>query len=266
MYYPGLEGKNVLLIGGHSNIGQHVTKLFAKGGANITIGARDVKRAEQVAAEARQLNRSRINVVHVDATNRQSVDSLVARALQTGPLDVVYHGIGWIAFGGFLELDSTAWDSLYERNFKCVLLAYKAVLPIMKRQRTGCFITMSSAHARLPSPMDPVYCALKGALIHVAQALALEVASFGVRINVVAPGPTPPSEPSSISANSVFSGFMDTPIFAAMSKTFAEQTPLRELADPESVAHAVLYLASPVTGRFQTGQVLGVDGGLCMPK
>lgn len=267
MYYPGLEGKNVLLIGGHSNIGQHVTQLFAEAGANIVIGARDTKRAAEVAAEARRFNKGEVVVVETDATNWSSLENAVNKVRQFGDLDVVYQGVGWDVLGHFLDLDPNLWDTIYERNFKSVLMAYKIALPIMIAQQSGCFITMSSVMGRRPTPIEPVYGALKCGLIYLAQTLALDVGQYGVRINVVAPGPTPPSNLESVSANSSFHGFMkNADAFKATAKHFAEDIPLRRLGEPENVAHAVLYLASPVTGGFQTGQVIGVDGGWWMPK
>ncbi len=108
---------------------------------------------------------------------------------------------------------------------------------------------------------------MKCALIYRCQTLALDVAQYDVRTNVVAPWPTPPKDLSSVSANSAFRGFMsDMNQFESVAKHFAEQIPLKRLGAPENVAHAVLYLASPVTGAFQTGQALGVEGGWWMPK
>src|SRR4051812_47623891 len=103
MYYPGLERKNVLLIGGHSNLGQHVTKLFAEAGANIVIGARDMRRAEEVAAEARKFKKGEVVVTEVDVTSWDSVESAVRKTREFGDLDVLYFGVGWDVLGHFLE-------------------------------------------------------------------------------------------------------------------------------------------------------------------
>jgi NAD(P)-dependent dehydrogenase (short-subunit alcohol dehydrogenase family) len=267
MYYPGLEGKNVLLIGGHSNLGQHVTKLFADSGANIVIGARDVARAEEVARESRKGNKGRIGVVEVEATSWESVENAVSKTRELGDLDVLYHGVAWDVLSHFMDLDPSLWDQIYERNFKTVLIAYRIALPIMAAQKSGCIVTMSSVMGRQPTPIEPIYGALKCGLIHLAQTLALDFAKQGVRINVVAPGATPPKDLHEVSANSCFRGFMaDMDQFRAVERDLAAGIPLGRVGSPENVAHAVLYLASPVTGGFQTGQVIGVDGGTWMPK
>lgn len=267
MYYPGLEGKNVLLIGGHSNLGQHVTQLFAQAGANIVIGARDTARARQVADDARRHGNGRIEVVELEATNKDSVQKAVDKVREFGSFDVLYHGVGSGAQGPFLQVDPSLWDAMYENNLKSVMTALRVTLPTMVEQRGGSVILIGSVMGRRPSTIQPVYGAFKSAVTHLAQAVALEVAPHGVRINVVAPGPTPPPESGAMSASSSFRGLMqDMERFKAVTKRVAEDIPMRRLGDPGNVAHAVLYLASPVTGGYQTGQVLGVDGGWWMPK
>ena len=265
MEYPGLEGKNVLLLAGHSNLGCRVTALFAQSGANVFIGARDTGRAEEVASRARKLDRGGAYVIRVDATDRDSLLRALEAVQRHGELDVCYHGVGWHVPGRFLDLSPDLWDRLYEINFKSVLLTYHAVLPLMVKQHHGCVITMSSVLARRATATAPVYGALKCALIHLAQTLALDVAQYGVRINVVAPGPTPPLDASTVTENSSFRG-MDPIELRARLKHLTQEIPLRSLGEPDDVAHAVLYLSSPVTGRYLTGQVLGVDGGWWMPK
>jgi NAD(P)-dependent dehydrogenase (short-subunit alcohol dehydrogenase family) len=267
MRYPGLEGRNVLLIGGHSNIGQHVSALFAEAGANVVIGARDTNRAEQVAAAARRFATGQVIVVQTDAEDWDSLQRAVRKTQEFGALDVFYHGVVWGMYVPFLQQDSSLWDTLYERNFKNVLMAYKLVLPIMMAQRGGCFISMTSVAGRRVMPDAPVDGAFRCALIYLAQALALQVARHGVRINAVAPGPAPPPDLSSVSANSSFRHLMqDSGAFESLTRQLADAIPLGRLGKPEDVAHAVLYLASPVTGGHQTGQVIGVDGGEWLPK
>jgi len=265
MCYPGLQGKNVLLIAGHSNIGRHVTHLFARAGANVFIGARDMETAERVAGEARRLGNGIVDVITLDATDQKSLAQAVARVREHGSIDVCYHGVGWHVPGRFLDLDPGIWDALYEVNFKSVLLAYRLVLPIMVEQRSGCFITMSSVLGRRATATAPIYGALKSALVHLAQCLALDVGQHGVRVNVVAPGPTPPTEAGMVSANSSFRG-MDPGELQTRLRKLTGEIPLGRTGEPADVAHAVLYLASPVTGGYQTGQVIGVDGGWWLPK
>ncbi|TAK51320.1 MAG: SDR family oxidoreductase, partial [Gammaproteobacteria bacterium] len=111
---------------------------------------------------------------------------------------------------------------------------------------------------------EPLYGACKAGLIYLNHTLALELGEYGVRLNVVAPGPTPPPSEAFISRGSCF-GMFDRDMLESVGERFRATIPLRKLATPYDSAHAVLFLASDVTGRHQTGQVLGVDGGWYMP-
>ncbi|NOY17576.1 MAG: SDR family oxidoreductase [Gammaproteobacteria bacterium] len=267
MYYPGLEGKNALLIGGNSNIGQYVSLLLAESGANIVIACRDTKRGNEIAEEARAFGKGEAVVVKTDCSDWEAIENAVSRVHEFGAIDILYHGVGGDWPGHFLDLDPELWDKLYQLNFKNILMAYKIVLPIMKQQRSGCFITMSSVMGRIPTPMEPIYGALKCGLIYLAQTLALDLGPYGVRINVVAPGPTPPKDPDRLSEGSLLKTLIENKeLVENLTAEILPQIPLGKLGDPEACAHAVLYLASPVTGGYQTGQVIGVDGGWWMPK
>lgn len=261
----GLSGKNVLLFGGNANIGRATALLFAQEGANIVIAARDRDACERTVTEASRLGRGEVLSIPCDATRGEDVCRALETVQRLGTIDVCYHGIAWDVFGTFLESDPQHWDRIIDVNFRSVLIAYKLVLPIMKAQRRGCFITMSSVMGRRPNPAEALYGACKAALIHLNHTLALELGPFGVRMNVVAPGPTPPPSEAFISRGSCF-GMFDRETLDSLGEHFRATIPLRKLATPYDSACAVLFLASDVTGRHQTGQVIGADGGWYMPR
>jgi NAD(P)-dependent dehydrogenase (short-subunit alcohol dehydrogenase family) len=263
----GLSGKNVLMFGGNATIGFATSLSFAKEGANLVIASRDVIAGQKVADKAKELGSKKAIAIKVDATKWEDVEAAVKRTREElGAIDVCYHGVAWDRFGSFFELDPKEWDRIIDVNLKSVLIALKIVLPVMKEQRHGCFITMSSVMGRKASPLEPVYGACKAALINLVHTLAMEVGPFGVRVNVVAPGPTPPTDPGMLSSGSGFKTFMqDKEAFQALMDEWASTMALRKVGDPYDSAYAVLFLASDVTGAHQTGQVLGVDGGWYMP-
>lgn len=261
-----LGGKNVILFGGHSNIGRPTSLAFAQEGANILIAARDIETAERVCKEAEKAGSPRAEYLKCDVTNWEDVEAVVKKARTYGSIDVVYHGVVWDTFASFEDLDPKLWDKIIDVNFKSVMIAYKLILPTMKEQRKGCFITMSSVMGRLNFSLEWLYGACKAALIHMNRTLAQDYGPYGVRLNIVAPGPTPPPDPKNLSKNSPFLNLMkDSEQFEKISASLAAQTPLRRLGNPWDSAYAVLFLASDVTGGHQTGQVLGVDGGWYMP-
>jgi NAD(P)-dependent dehydrogenase (short-subunit alcohol dehydrogenase family) len=263
----GLSGKNVLMFGGNATIGYATSLSFAKEGANLVIASRDVAACQKVADKAKKLGSKKAIAVKTDATKWEDVEAAVKRTQkELGDIDVCYHGVAWDVFGSFFELDPKEWDSIIDVNLKSVLIAYKIVLPIMKEQGHGSFITVSSVMGRRASPLEPIYGACKAALIQLVRTLATELGPFGVRVNVVAPGPTPPTDPDMLSSGSGYNVFMhDKKAFQALMDEWASTMPLRKVGDPYDSAYAVLFLASDVTGGHQTGQVLGVDGGWYMP-
>lgn len=263
----GLAGKNVLLFGGNGAIGRATSLAFAQEGANIAIAARDIVTGQKIVDEAKKLGSKKAIVVKTDATKWEDVEAAVKKTqAELGGIDVCYHGVAWDVIGSFFELDPKHWDRIIDVNFKSVLIALKIILPIMKEQGHGCFIEMSSVMGRKAAAPEPVYGACKAGLINLAHTLASELGPFGVRINVVAPGPTPPKDPNSLSSGSNFNVFMaDMEKFRERQEKRIPSIPLRRLGDPYDSAYAVLFLASDVTGAHQTGQVIGVDGGWYMP-
>jgi NAD(P)-dependent dehydrogenase (short-subunit alcohol dehydrogenase family) len=264
----GLSGKNVLLFGGNGAIGLATSLAFAREGANIMLASRDVATSGRIADEAKTLGSRKALAVKTDAAKWEDVEAAVKKMQEEfGSIDICYHGVAWDRIAGFFELDPGDWDRIIEVNFKSVLIAMKIILPIMKAQAHGSFVVMSSVMARMPTPVEPVYGAVKAGLISLVHTLATEMGQFGVRINVVAPGPTPADDPELVSAGSCVGEFMkkDKEAFALRQKQRAAVIPLRKVGRPDDSAYAVLFLASDVTGGHQTGQVIGVDGGWYMP-
>ena len=263
----GLSGKNVLMFGGNATIGYATSLSFAKEGANLVIASRDVAACQKVADKAKKLGSKKAIAVKADATKWGDVEAAVKKAQkELGGIDICYHGVAWDIFGSFFDLDPKEWDRIIDVNLKSVLIASKLVLPMMKEQRHGCFIVVGSVMGRKASPLEPIYGACKAALVNLVHTLAMELGPFGVRINLVAPGPTPPTEPDMLSSGSGYNVFMaDKEEFKSLMDKWSSTMPLRKVGDPYDSAYAVLFLASDVTGAHQTGQVLGVDGGWYMP-
>lgn len=262
-----LKGKNVLLFGGHSNIGRAVSHEFAKEGACITIACRDTETGNKVAKEALDLGAPRAEVIKCDATHYHETKAAADYALSFGDIDIVYHGIMFDTIDDFFELDPALWDQEYEVNLKAPMNAWHYILPIMKKQGHGNFVNIASTMGRIHPHLEPVYGAMKAAMIHLSQTLAIELGQYGIRINLVGTGPTPPTDPSLLSKGSQFHGFIkNANKHPDYGKELLQMTPLKQFGTGLDTALAVLYLASDVTGRHLTGQIVGTDGGIYMSK
>lgn len=265
----GLTGKNVLMFGGNGAIGSATTLAFAKEGANIALASRDLEANERFAKLAREQGSGKAIAVRCDATQWGDVEAAVQTARdEFGSIDICYHGLAYDHMGSFFDLPVGEWDKIIDINLKSALIAFKQVLPIMREQKHGSYIMMSSVMGRQASPWEPVYGACKAALINLVHTLAYELGPDGVRINCVAPGPTPPTDITLLGSGSGFKrprADKGDPRIANRREQWMSATPLRKFGNPNDAAAAVLFLASDLTGGHQTGQVIGVDGGWFRP-
>jgi len=240
----------VLVTGGASGIGRAVIEAFAAQGALVAVADVNADGAEEVAATFGAGGLA----VPMDVTSTESVRAGVDRVLATwARIDVLANVAGWDRIMSFVETGEELWDRVIGINFRGTLATCHAVLPHMIEAGRGAVVNTASEAGRGGSSGEAVYSGAKGAVIAFTKAIAREVARYGIRVNVVAPGLT------------------DTPMLKGMIdegneklvEAIVKATPLRRLARPEEVAQAVLFLASD-RASFVTGQTLGVGGGLVM--
>lgn len=192
------------------------------------------------------------NAVHyfVDLADRGAVVEVATTVgADLGPISALINCAGWDKAMPFIETDAPFWTKVIDINLLGPIALTHAVLGLMSDG--SAIVNVASDAGRVGSSGEVVYSAAKGGIIAFSKALAREVARRGIRVNVVAPGPT------------------DTPFLAGFDETgklaeaMIRQTPLRKLATPKDVAEAIGFLASDAAGHI-TGQVLSVSGGLTM--
>lgn len=237
---PEFKGRTALIFGGKSGIGAAVRDLFERSGIRVCVADR---------FEADELSSSETAIrIACDVTNAQAVRLVVDRALETlGHIDILVNnaGTGTPALD-FHEVPLQEWRRVFDVNLDGTLHAIQAVLPHMLQRGFGRIINTASQLAHKPSPQQAAYCASKAALVALSVSLAQEVASQGITVNCVCPGPT------------------DTPMWHASDPAWKEwkisQLPIRRIGTVEEVASAYLYLASDEAA-FIVGQSLSPNGG-----
>jgi 2-hydroxycyclohexanecarboxyl-CoA dehydrogenase len=192
-----------------------------------------------------------------DLTRRADVDHAVNEACaQFGQLDVLVNNAGWDRLEPFLESEEETWDKIIAVNFKSVLYVCKAALPgMVARGGGGRVINIASDAGRVGSTGEAVYAGSKGAIIAFSKTLAREMARHRITVNVVCPGLTETPLLQGIRAQS--------PKTERVIEAVTRAIPLGRVGQPEDVAGAVVYLASPAAD-YVTGQTLSVSGGLTM--
>lgn len=239
----------VLITGALTGIGRAAALAFAKQGARVVVSGRRPEAGAALAVELRALG-SEAEFIQADVTNdedvRQLVDKTVARF---GRLDAAVNNAGTEGQPGPVQ-DQTAasYAATFDTNVLGTLLSMKHQLRVMQAQGSGSIVNISSTYGHRGAGGAAVYAASKHAVEGLTKSAALEAATWGVRVNAVAPGP-------------VDTGMLDRFTGGAEGKAWMASTvPVGRIGQVEEIARAIVFMASPET-TFVTGQILSVDGG-----
>ncbi|MES3630551.1 MAG: 3-oxoacyl-[acyl-carrier-protein] reductase [Longimonas sp.] len=245
-----LTDTTVLVTGGTRGIGRAIVDAFADAGARVAFTYRSSSEtADAIVAELteRGVDAMALQGDVADPESAQKAVSAVTDAWER--LDVLVNNAGITRDGLMLRLDADDWDAVLDTNLKGVFNFCKAAYRPFMRQRAGSVINISSVVGVMGNPGQTNYAASKAGMIGFTKSLAKELSGRGVRANVVAPG------------------YVATDMTEAMGddaqQAMLDAVPLGRPADPEDIAQAVLFLASPAAS-YITGHVLHVDGGLAM--
>lgn len=244
-----LKGKVALVTGGSRGIGRAVALAFAKAGANVSLCARDLTKAELVAEEARALGVEAL-AVKADISQSAEVEALVQTCLgKFGRLDILVNNAGIVKDALVVRMKDEDWDRVLEVNLRGAFYSIRSALRPMMKQRGGRIINVASVVGVMGNVGQANYVAAKAGLIGLTKAVAKEVAPWGITVNAVAPG------------------FVETDMVASLPEkvrqAYLEQIPLKRLGSPEEVAAVVCFLASDAAS-YITGQVIHVNGGMWM--
>ncbi|WP_426732634.1 SDR family oxidoreductase [Myxococcus faecalis] len=193
-----IQGKVVAITGASSGIGEATARLLAQQGAKVVLGARREERLEVLAKELTAAGgESRVRAV--DVTKREDVEGFVRFTVETfGRLDVLINNAGVMPLSLLEKLKVDEWDRMIDVNIRGVLHGIAAALPVMKRQKSGQVINLSSIGGHAVSPTAAVYCATKFAVLAISEGLRQEVGG-DIRVTVISPGVTTSELAESIS-------------------------------------------------------------------
>src|SRR5437764_5120827 len=244
-----LDRQVTVVTGGGGGIGRASATALAAAGAGVAVWDLDGGRAKEVADSLS----GRAAGVEVDITSRPSVQ----RALEItgeglGAVDVLVNNAGVDKIEPFLDSEEATWERLVAVNYLGTVRCCHVILRGMVERGHGRIINIASDAGRVGSSGEVVYSGTKGGIIAFSKALAREVASKGITVNVVSPGPT-------------HTALLDQ-VAEANQKLYdglARAVPMRRIAQPNDIAPAVVFLASEGAG-YITGQTLSVSGGLTM--
>ncbi len=243
-----LTGKVALVTGASRGIGRAIARRLAAQGAVVVAAARGDHASETVAEIAKQGGRA--EAVGVDVTDRSALEQLPAAIVERhGRLDILVSNAGITRDQLLMRMKPEDWDAVIATNLTATFTLTQAAMRPMLKQRGGRIVAVSSVVGQTGNAGQTNYAASKAGLIGFAKALAREVASRGITVNVIAPG------------------LIDTDMTRAVSDKahvdWAAQIPLGRLGSADDVASAVCFLASDEAA-YITGHVLAVNGGMYM--
>lgn len=248
-FMSSLANQVAVVTGAGRGIGRAIALKFAAEGADVACVSRTSENAEKVAAEVRALGR-KAWAIAVDVADSAAVTAACEKLVEeTGRVDILVNNAGVTRDTLLMRMSEADWDTVLDTNLKGAFLLTKALIRCFIKQRSGRIINISSVIGLIGNAGQCNYAASKAGLIGFTKSVAREVASRGVTVNAIAPG------------------FVETDMTSVLKdETKAlvlKQIPLNSFGQPEDIAQAALFLAGP-GGRYITGQVLAVDGGMVM--
>ncbi|HWX21253.1 MAG TPA: 3-oxoacyl-[acyl-carrier-protein] reductase [Candidatus Binatia bacterium] len=244
-----LANQIAVVTGAGRGIGRAIALKFAAEGADVVCVSRTAENSEKVANEVRGLGR-KAWAYAVDVSDAAAVAAASEKILaETGRIDILVNNAGVTRDGLLMRMSEADWDSVLDTNLKGAFLFTKAFSRAFIKQRSGRMVNIASVIGLVGNAGQCNYAASKAGLLGFTKSVARELASRGITVNAVAPG------------------FTETDMTAGLNEQMRNEVlkgiPLGTFGQPEDIAQAALFLASPAA-RYITGQVLTVDGGMVM--
>ena len=239
-----------IVTGAGRGIGRAIAMRLASEGARIAVVSRTEKNSVQVADEINAKYAGLAKAYAVDAADHAAVQTLCAQVITDFTrVDILVNNAGITRDGLSMRMSPEDWNSVIATNLGGAFNFYQGVARAMMKQRSGRIINIASVAGIMGNAGQANYAASKAGLIAFTKVVARELATRGVTSNAVAPG------------------FISTDMTEVLSQEIkdgvAKQIPMQKFGEPDDIASAVTFLAS-AEGKYITGQVLTVDGGLVM--
>jgi NAD(P)-dependent dehydrogenase (short-subunit alcohol dehydrogenase family) len=246
-----LEGKIAVVTGGAGGIGEALALGLGYHGATVVVSSRNREAIESVAQKISNETGNEAVAIAVDVTDEQSTADLMNRVKEKyGRIDILVNAMGMNIKHDAFEYPMEDWEKLFDVNVKGTMIACKAAGRIMREQKSGAIVNLSSVRGiRGYTGGNTGYCATKGAVELITRALALEWAPHGIRVNALGPALVITPGTRHIAEN------------PELAKKYASAVPMGRIGMPEDMVGAVVFLASDAAG-FVSGQTIYVDGGL----
>ncbi|MFI1399308.1 2,3-dihydro-2,3-dihydroxybenzoate dehydrogenase [Streptomyces sp. NPDC020681] len=247
-----------VVTGAAGGIGAEIARSLVAAEAPVALLDRDILALWELAAELDSTG-GRVIAVATDVTDSADVDTAMAKVeAELGPIEYLVNAAGVLRSGQAAELTDEEWDTTFAVNAGGVFHASRAVARLMVPRRRGSIVTVASNAAATPRMSMSAYAASKAASAMFTKCLGLELAGYGIRCNVVAPGSTRTPMLTALQGDAAERASID-----GVPDAFRVGIPLRKIAEPTHIADAVLFLLSERASHI-TMHDLTVDGGAAL--
>jgi NAD(P)-dependent dehydrogenase (short-subunit alcohol dehydrogenase family) len=246
-----LKNKVAIVTGARRGLGRTHALTLAQAGARVVVSDISLEDCEKVAQEIEKEGGEAL-AVECDISKKEEVDEMVKKTVEKfGKVDILVNNAGICPFKPFLELTEEDWDKVLDVNLKGYFLCTQSAAKEMAKQKSGVIINIASVamgQQGVGFPNIVHYCASKGGIVGMTEALALELAPYNIRVNAIAPG------------------LIETPMIDSIKSDpksmegLLARVPMKRVGQPQEVSNLVLFLASDESS-YITGSTVVVDGG-----
>ena len=245
-----MKNRVAIITGGSRGIGRAIAVALAESGANVVINYAGNQKAAEETEKLCCEKGAEVLLCRGDVSIKEDCDNIVKKTIDAfGRVDILVNNAGITRDNILMSMSEEAFEQVIDTNLKGCFLMMKAVSRNMMKQRYGRIINISSISGIMGNAGQINYAASKGGVISMTKSFAREIATKGITVNAVAPG------------------FIKTDMTDALGEGPAERLknsiPQGQIGAPEDVANAVRFFAME-NSKYITGQVLCVDGGMCM--
>lgn len=253
------DGECIAVTGAASGIGAAVTQLLLERGARVIALDLDADGLSRLGDAGQQ---ERLSCHRVDVSDAQAVDQALAEGRRKlGPIQRLACVAGVLQMGRITELTNEQWDRTFAINTTGVFNVCRNVAQGMMERRQGAIVTVSSNSAAAPRIAMGAYAASKAAVSQLTRCLGLELAEYGIRVNIVSPGSTDTAMQQAMWKQ----GSSRETVIAGSGEHYRLGIPLQKIARPEEIAEAVLFLLSDRASHITLSD-LRVDGGATLDQ
>lgn len=246
-----LKDKIAIITGARRGMGRTHALALAEAGAKVVVSDISLEDCQKVVEEIKK-NGGEAIAMKCDVSKKAEVDEMVKKTIEEfGKVDVLVNNAGICQFKPFLELTEEDWDRTLDINLKGYFLCAQAVAKEMVKQKSGVIVNIASVamgQQGIGFPNIAHYCASKGGIVAMTEALAVELATYNIRVNAIAPG--------MIETSMIEQVKEDPKMMVAM----LANVPMHRAGKPEEVSNLVVFLASDKSS-YMTGSIVVVDGG-----